>query len=249
LILLAWWPFGLLVALVKRGVRLVTAPVVDSAWFKGIAAFLKRDFWRSPARQSDDAGAMLERAQLLRRLLVPLVAAQWAAMLVFGSVAGFHCIFGALPYSSDILGLAFLTVFLSGTACYVGRSCYERLQKCWRALQYAVCECCGYIREFSDSDRCPECGSHRHPVPPGQLPPTWIAWEPIVGGFAANVPYAMLGAVVMPVFGLTKWVSLWVLGVVAWALTISFTTLAALAICAVLLRLSLIHISEPTRPY
>ena len=170
------------------------------------------------------ADDLVVREWWARRVLILILAVEWSSLLAMGTHFGISLLLGWTSAAAIFWIFGLVLTGLPGMFLW---SYYGDLIKRWGAIGYRICPACGYIRSFSSSMRCPDCGSISAPVEAGKIPREWQRWSPIVNEFAVEMPTPLL---VCSMFVLTWADKLgapsWTIGAFLLALTLSLTVIA-----------------------
>lgn len=197
-------------------------------WFSSIEIPDPVELYKWDATEAYD---LMMRIRKVRPLVLVLLAVEYAAAIVLGTSAGISGLIGAGTWLGRFTFTSVVVLMILGLPTMFVSSYYERLVACWTSFKFTLCPVCAYIRDHSESSRCPDCGLMAPPLSPGELPPVWNAWSGLISPGSVGFPVA----VVVTVFGvcgflseLVGWRYKW-FGVLVLVLTAS---LVALVCCA-----------------
>jgi len=178
-----------------------------------------------------EAYDLMMRIRKVKPLVLVLLAVEYAAAIVLGAGVGVGGLIDAPIWLRGAALIALVTLVALGLPCMFVSSYFERLMACWVSFKFTLCPVCAYIRDHSESRRCPECGSMAPPLAAGQMPPIWNVWGGLISPASAGLPIGLVGTVFAAWGFLRKSVGIgsqW-LAVLVLLLTVSVATLVFLA--------------------
>lgn len=183
------------------------------------------ELWRGSPAATPHPYDLLARERALRCVLLPVVAAEWLALLVIGFTVGISCLLGRAPSHRLVLPSLGVLVLMSLPAMAL-HSYYANLVTRWKELKIPLCPRCGYNRSHSTGLVCSECGSSDPVVPAGQVPGTWTRWLPLFSETALFAPFAIFGSLGPLLVFASLHISMRILGIVVLLLTASVLAIA-----------------------
>lgn len=196
-----WSLFALLYVLMwpVRVLKWLVHPIVER--------FLQSRFWKwlgsiqipDPLElynwDATEAYDLMMRIRKVRPLVLVLLAVEYAAAIVLGVGIGVGGLVDVPIWLKGAAWIALATLLALGLPCMFVSSYFERLMACWTSFKFTLCPVCAYIRDHSESRRCPECGSMSPPLAPGQMPPIWNVWSGLISPASAGLPIGLVGTV------------------------------------------------------
>jgi hypothetical protein len=149
-------------------------------WLRSITSALNTR-WDWPSWSIDEAAELLVRARRLRQVLSLTTGLNCGLVLLANFSAAMGLLTKVWWYTAAWQFL--MAAWLLWVPNRLGYAYYARLRLAWLSFDHCLCASCGYIRDFSDSLRCPECGDQDSTNSAGKLPSSWRFWE-----FFFNLP-------------------------------------------------------------
>jgi hypothetical protein len=179
-----------------------------------------------------EAYDLMVRIRKVRRVVLVLLGLEYTGAIVLGTSAGIGGLIGTGTWLQPLILSSLIIVVALGLPSMFVSSYYERLVACWTAFKFTLCPVCAYIRDHSESGRCPDCGLMAPPLAPGEMPPVWNTWSGLMSPRSAGLPIALIGTVPYVCAILGGWVGLgarWQ-GVLVLVLTASLVGLVCCAL-------------------
>ena len=176
-------------------------------------------------RRDPAAFQLLEREKCCRRFVLPFLAVEWLGLLCMTVSGALICFWGELDVTTSAAVIGLTVFLLGGTTALPFHVYRQRLITKWQAMPLGCCPSCGYIREFSVTQRCPECHSASSMVQAGDLPPDWKRYSVVINDLAVTLPFVLLAALGIPSMLLCRWIPLTAYGIFYVALAVSIGAL------------------------
>jgi hypothetical protein len=185
------WP----VRVLKWLVNPIVERFVQSRFWKWLGSIQIPDPLELYKWDATEAFDLMMRIRKVRPLVLVLLAVEYAAAIMLGVGVGVGSLVDAPIWLKGAAWIALVTLVALCLPCMFVSSYFERLMACWISFKFTLCPVCAYIRDHSESRRCPECGSMAPPSAPGQMPPIWNVWSGLISPASAGLPIGLVGSV------------------------------------------------------
>ncbi len=198
----------------------------EAAWNRFFDRIFYRELWRGSMASLDPID-LLGRGTRLARWLPVLIAIEWIVLIAFGLGISAQLLIPGISQRFATVYLSLLVPLAFGPLLVMAfQARLDDTIKRWKRSTNWLCPACGYIRDVAGRNRCPECGTARPALQPGQTPADWRYAEEV--GRIATLP----GPILVCGGALIGWISrhspAWMTGSIVLSLTISLATMAAL---------------------